>query len=129
MLEGKAILVADDDLALSEMYQSRLKSEGAIVEVARDGAEALQMAEDNHPQIILLDVLMPEFNGLEVLKVLKENEKTRDIPVIVLTVLLESDKYGKAMALGADDYLVKSEVMPVDVVNKIKTTLAKRAKV
>ena len=126
MLEGKSILVVDDDLTLAEMYEICFKEAGAVVSVAHDGDEAIKLVEANKPSAILLDILMPKFNGLEVLKVLKENSETRDIPVVVLTVLLENDKYEKAKALGAEGYLIKSETMPIDVVAKISELLSKK---
>jgi two-component system sensor histidine kinase/response regulator len=123
MLQDKIVLVVDDDLTLNEMYQNRLKSEGAIILVARDGEEGIRMAEENHPHIILLDLMMPKFNGFEVLKALKDNPETKDIPIVVQTVLLEADKYEKAKALGATDYIVKADVMPGDVVAKVSKIL------
>src|SRR3989344_4209139 len=85
----KSILLVDDDLTLREMYAERLKAEGFQVNSAKDGEEALQMASDNHPNIILLDIMMPKINGLDVLKKLKEQPDTKDIPVIVLTALIQ----------------------------------------
>lgn len=124
MLEGKSILLADDDLTLAEMYEERLKSEGALVSVARNGREAIEMIEENKPDIVLLDIMMPEVSGFEVLEYMQQNESLKGIPTIVLTALVESDKYEKAKKLGAVDYVVKSQSMPADVVDKVKRVLS-----
>ncbi|MEK7096652.1 MAG: response regulator [Patescibacteria group bacterium] len=123
MLEGKVILVVDDDLDLSEMYAERFKAEGAVVEIAHDGREAIKLAEENRPHVILLDLMMPEVNGFEVLKALKGDDSTKEMPILVLTALVEADKYEKAKELGADGYVVKSELMPNEVVEKVKQML------
>lgn len=124
MLEDKAIMVVDDDLTLLQMYEERIKQEGAIVVTAQDGAEVFQKAEESRPQVILLDLMMPSMNGFDVLKQLKANDSTKDIPVIVFTALADENKKKTAMDLGAEEYMVKSEVLPVDVVEKVKSILA-----
>lgn len=128
----KSILLVDDDLTLREMYMERLKAEGFSVEMAKDGEEALQKAADLHPNIILLDIMMPKINGLDVLKKLKSSDQTSDIPVIVLTALIQDREKMESITRGADDYIVKSEMMPGDVIAKVKNLLdnpkAKEAK-
>lgn len=110
----------------------RLKAEGFSVEMAKDGEEALQKAADLHPNIILLDIMMPKINGLDVLKKLKSSDQTADIPVIVLTALIQDREKMESITRGADDYIVKSEMMPGDVIAKVKNLLdnpkAKEAK-
>lgn len=123
MFEQKVILVVDDDLTLLEMYMERIKSEGAIVLVAKNGEEAIQLAKENHPNVILLDIMMPKINGLDVLKSLKEDEITREIPIIMLTALADPDKVKQAYDLGVNDYVVKSEVLPMDVIAKVRNYL------
>ncbi len=126
MLEDKSILIVDDDLTLAETYEKYLKDKGAVVRVAHDGDEAIKIAKENHPSLILLDLMMPKVSGFEVLRTLKGNNATKDIPIIILTVLLDSDKYAKAMNLKADAYIIKSETMPPDVIAKIETLLDKK---
>jgi DNA-binding response OmpR family regulator len=123
--QGKSILLVDDDLTLREMYSERLKAEGFSVEMAKDGEEALQKAGDLHPNVILLDIMMPKVNGLDVLKQLKAQTETADIPVIVLTALIQDREKMESITRGADDYIVKSETMPGDVITKIKAILEK----
>jgi DNA-binding response OmpR family regulator len=120
---GKSVLLADDDLTLSEMYSERLKAEGFNVIVARDGQEALDKTKESHPNVILLDVMMPKFSGIEVLKKLKADPETKDIPILILTALVQDKQKMDSMASGADDYIVKSESMPGDVVAKVHAAL------
>lgn len=121
----KSVLLVDDELALREMYSERLKADGFTVETAKDGEEALAKARDLHPNIILLDIMMPKINGLDVLKQLKADESTKEIPVIVLTALIQDRDKMESITSGADAYIVKSETMPGDVVSKIKSILEK----
>ena len=119
----KSVLLVDDDLTLREMYAERLKAEGFVVEMAKDGEEALQKATDSKPSIVLLDIMMPKINGLDVLKRLKSQDDTKNIPVIVLTALIQDRDRLQSVTQGADDYIVKSEIMPGEVIQKIKTVL------
>ncbi len=124
----KSILLVDDDLTLREMYSERLKAEGFVVEMARDGEEALSKAAEMHPNIILLDIMMPKINGLDVLKKLREQEETKAIPVIVLTALIQDREKMESITRGADDYIVKSETMPGEVIQKVKDLLERGPK-
>lgn len=123
----KSILLVDDDMTLREMYAERLKAEGFQVVAAKDGEEALQIATDTHPNIILLDIMMPKINGLDVLKKLKEQAETKDIPVIVLTALIQDRERMESVTRGADDYIVKSETMPGEVIAKVHALLDKKS--
>lgn len=124
----KSALLVDDDLTLREMYYERLKAEGFSVETAKDGEEALEKAADLTPSIILLGIMMPKINGLDVLKRLKESDSTKDILVIVLTVLIQGREKMESITRGASDYIVKSEMMPGEVIQKIKAVLEKPGK-
>ncbi len=127
MADGfRSILLVDDDLTLREMYSERLKAEGFTVEMAKDGEEALSKAMDIKPSIILLDIMMPKINGLDVLKRLKQDSETKDIPVIVLTALIQDREKMESITSGADDYIVKSEMMPGEVIQKVKALLNKK---
>lgn len=123
MEEGKVILLVDDDLTLREMYDDRLKAEGFEIVQASNGEEAIAKAKETKPNIILLDVMMPKINGFDVLKELKEMPETKDIPVIILTALIQDVDKMQGKKLGAADYIVKSETMPGEVIAKIKKVL------
>ncbi len=124
MLEEKVILVVDDDLTLLEMYVERIKAEGAIVIEARDGEEALEKIRETKPNIIMLDVMMPKINGFDVLKQIKSDVETAGIPVIILTALSDDQKRRQGLQLGAADFIVKAETLPIDVIEKIRNLLA-----
>ena len=112
MPKGSHILLADDDENLVEMYSERLKLSGYKVTITRNGEEALQAVEKDRPDIILLDVMMPKLDGYGALSALKSDPKTKDIPVVMLSALIQDLNMKKASELGADEYLVKSEIMP-----------------
>jgi len=119
------VLVVDDDQALLEMYTMRLKEEAFEVIVARNGEEALARAVDSKPDVILLDVMMPKVNGFDVLDILKSTPETKKIPVLILTVLIQDADRERGLKAGAEDYLVKSETMPGQVIEKVKQVLSK----
>ena len=120
------ILLADDDSTLHEMYAERLKLEGFDIVSAYDGEEALGMAGKEMPDIILLDIMMPKINGIDVMKKLREDEKTAGIPIILLTALVQEINKIKSMMKPGDSYLIKSEVMPADVIKEVKESLQKK---
>lgn len=120
MLQGKVILVADDDEAMSEIYAERVEAEGAIVLKAADGVDTIQKINEFHPHLIILDIMMPEMNGFEVLEKIKRDPVSRNIPVMILTALSDSKNRARGTELGAVEYIVKSEVMPVEVLRRIR---------
>lgn len=126
MADSKHILLVDDDITLSEMYSERLKAANYRVTVAYDGETGLDAAKKNKPDLILLDVMMPKMNGLDVLKALKADPQTSEIPVILLTALIQ--ELAKGITSGAVDYYVKSEVTPGDLINRIERVLNKEGK-
>lgn len=128
MPKGSKILMADDDKMLIDMYKERLTLAGYEVTVCRNGEEALVKVKEVKPDIILLDIMMPKLDGYEVLASLKSDPTTKDIPVIMLTALMRDFNREKATEAGADDYLVKSEAMPSDVITKVEQVLVKYGK-
>ena len=117
------ILVADDDQVLLDMYKERLSLSGFEVITAMDGEEALNIAKKILPGVILLDVMMPKANGLDVLSTLKSIPETKHIPILILTALSQENYRQKGLSAGAADYIVKSETMPKDIVAKIKKAI------
>ncbi|TEU01998.1 response regulator [Candidatus Woesebacteria bacterium] len=118
------ILLVDDDKLMVKMYLSKFKIDGYEVETAFNGQEALSKVVRSNPDLILLDIMMPEMNGLDVLKELKANEKTKNIPVILLTNVGGSDEDVKAgLELGAVAYLIKASYTPKEVIQKVKEVL------
>jgi len=103
----KKILVVDDEKPIADILQFNLKKEGYEVHCAYDGDDALAMVDEIKPDLILLDLLLPKIDGFEVLKVLKREEATSSIPIIVLTAKAEEEDRQRALDLGADNYMTK----------------------
>jgi len=121
---SKKVLIVDDDSLIVRMYERKLSKEGFTVLLAADGEAGLKVLETETPDIILLDVLMPKLNGWETLKKIKENPKTKDIPVITLTSLGDRpEDIQKFKDLGIKEYLVKSDVDLKDLVEIIKKNI------
>jgi len=123
MADKPTILLAEDEQALRSALSYQLESEGFTVLQARDGEEAIRIAKDRHPQLILLDMIMPVKDGFEVLRVLKEDTELQGTPVIALTNLADATNEKKARDQGVTDYLVKSDLDMADVVTKIRSIL------
>jgi len=120
----RTILLAEDDVVLQEMYKERLLAEGYSVDLAKDGLEALSKIASTTPDLMILDVMMPNLNGIDVLKKIKAQDKTKNIPIIVATALVQDMTEIKKMLSEQDSYLIKSEVMPGDVVKLVNQKLS-----
>ena len=118
------ILIAEDDPLITRLYQKALSYDGFEVVTASDGQEAIDVAMEKMPTLIMLDVMMPIMNGVEVLEALKTNPKTKAIPVIVLTNLSDMTDVETLLDKGAVKYIVKSEHKPLDIVKMVKEILA-----
>jgi DNA-binding response OmpR family regulator len=119
------ILLVEDDTVLGDMYSERIKAEGYELKHAVNGRDAIDIIHDYKPDLILLDIMMPEMNGMEVLHYLKSEPKTEKIPVFILTALGQSKDREAGLNAGAADYIVKSELMPKEIMEKIKGLLKK----
>jgi DNA-binding response OmpR family regulator len=108
---------------LSGIYATKLELDGFSVVTARDGEEGLKAAFKEKPDLILCDVLMPKLDGFEVLKRLKADAQTKDIPVIMLTNLGQKEDVEKGLEEGATDYLIKAHFVPAEAVAKIRKVL------
>jgi DNA-binding response OmpR family regulator len=118
------ILIVEDDSLMMRMYQKAFTFEGYAVETAEDGEAGYEKAKTVKPQLILLDVMMPKMNGLQVLEKLKGNDETKTIPVVMLTNLAGTQDAEQALSRGAVKYIVKSEYEPKKVVEMVKEILA-----
>ena len=119
----KQILLVEDDSFLAGMYVSKLNLEDFKVSLADNGEDGLKLAQEQLPDLVLLDILLPQMDGFEVLKRLKDDPKTAKIPVILLTNLGQKKDVDRGLALGAEDYLIKAHFMPNEVIAKIKKIL------
>lgn len=116
----RKILLVEDDTALASVYRSRLELEGFDVCEANNGEDALSLAVSEHPDLILLDVMMPKISGFDVLDILRNTPETTNIRVIMLTALSQPKDKERAEQLGVDGYLVKSQVVIGDVVERVR---------
>src|SRR3972149_4460905 len=118
------ILIVEDDPLMSRMYQKIFTFEGYEVAMAGNGEEGLEAAKKGKPNLVLLDVMMPKMNGLEVLEKLKIDPETKGIPVIMLTNLVYQKDAETALAKGAVKYIIKSEHEPKEIADMVKQILA-----
>jgi DNA-binding response OmpR family regulator len=120
------IFMAEDDPLMSRMYERVFKASGFTLEMASDGEEAISKLEKmgTNPTIMLLDVMMPKKNGFDVLRQIKQNEKLKNVPVVMLTNLAGEADAEKALSLGAVLYLVKSQYDPKQIVDKVKEIIS-----
>lgn len=116
--EAKTVLVVEDKASLTQMLQFLFLSKGLSVQIAFNGKEALEKAGSILPSLILMDIMMPEMDGLEVLEKLKEDPLTANIPVIMLTARKSREDMQKARDLGAVEYITKP-FKAVEVVDKV----------
>ncbi len=119
----KRILLVEDDDALANVYMTRLEAEGFTMKRVSNGEEALVSAKDYKPDLIMLDLMMPKISGFEVLDILRNTPETADLKVMILSALGQEGDKQKADSLGADDYLVKSQVVITDVIGRIRKLL------
>lgn len=117
------LLLVEDEPSLREMYQGRLEGEGFQVYSTDDGAPGLKMAQEHHPDLILLDIVLNNSDGFSVLNELKKDDKTSNIPVIMVSNLSSRDDRQRALELGADDFLVKAKITPTELAEKVKDKL------
>lgn len=117
---ARRILLVEDDDALANVYETRLRAEGFDLKRVPNGEDALSSAVQFKPDLILLDVMMPKVSGFDVLDILRNTPETSNVKVIMLTALSQDSDKDRANKLGADDYLVKSQVVIADVVERIR---------
>jgi len=120
------ILIIEDDQRINKVYTAKLLIEGIEVSTALDGEEGLRRIYDEKPDLILLDLMLPKKSGFEILKEIKKDEKIKDIPVLILSNLAQEKEIEEGLALGAQDYLVKTNYSIQQVMEKIKKALKGR---
>ncbi len=118
-------MLVEDDQMISTMYQTKFSMEGYTIEVASDGAAGLEKVKTTKPDVILLDIILPKLDGFAILKEIKSNPETAKIPVILLTNLGQDEDVKKGKTLGADDYFIKSNHTPAEIVEKVASLIAK----
>ncbi len=116
----RKILIIEDEKFLLEIYQSRFEKEGYQVFAAINGLAGLKLAQKEKPDLIILDILMPGMDGYEVIKKLKENNQTKEITILVLSNLGQREEINQGLKLGANDYIIKTDLTPSELVNKVE---------
>ena len=124
MAQKSVVLLIEDDNLLVRMYQDKFTGDGYKVVVALDGENGLAKLKKEKPTLVLLDIMMPKMNGFEVLKKIKADPSSKNIPVILLTNLGGEDDAKKGLEMGAVAYLIKSDYTPDEVIAKIKEILS-----
>ncbi len=124
----KKIMLVEDDKMLADMYVTKFEKEGMPILRAHDGAEGLEMIKREKPDLVLLDIIMPKLDGFAVLKEIKKNPELKKTHVLLLTNLGQSEDVTKGHELGADDYFIKANHTPAEIVEKVKYMLAQMAK-
>lgn len=119
------ISIVEDDQLIAQMYRMKLEAEGYDVDVAESGMNGIQMIEQTHPDLILLDYSLPDINGSAVLQEARRNPATAEAPVIVLTNMDNEAVHDELAKWGVNDYIVKVDLTPREVVGRIKKALKK----
>ena len=120
-MDKKRILIVEDDNFVAEVYFAKLTEMGYEAILAQNGEEGLAALKNNKADLILLDILMPVMNGVEMLEEIKKNEEWQNIPVILLTNVGEKESIQKVRNMGVKNYLIKSHFTPAEVIEKIET--------
>jgi len=124
--QKQKILIVDDDVAIVRVLKGEFEEEGFEVLTAYNGQIGIDKALSDFPDLILLDIVMPVIDGLEVLRILRKDKRGADIPVVVLTNYDEMEKMAKAKEMGAIDFLVKTDWRMQDIMEKVKMVLRKK---
>jgi DNA-binding response OmpR family regulator len=120
----KRILLVEDDDSLASVYLSRLQAEGFDVRRVNNGEDALAAALSYKPDLVVLDVMMPKVSGFDVLDILRNTPETAELKIIMLTALSQDSDQERAKSLGANEYLIKSQVVIADVIDRIRHHLS-----
>src|SRR3989338_6040169 len=122
-LNKKYIIIAEDDRFYASIYNQRLIDLGYEVSVVSDGEEVLKLMKDKIPVFVMLDLIMPRMDGFEALRLIRENEKFKDVKVLVLSNLGQKEDVDTAMKIGATGYIIKSNSSIQDVLIKVSESL------
>lgn len=120
------VAIIEDDPAIIQMYKLKFETEGYEVQTALDGQEGLALIESFKPDAVLLDLMMPNMNGMEMLSQLRSSAEGRETKVIVLTNMGDTETATKVYKMAADDYIVKAEMTPLQVVERVRKLLDKK---
>jgi len=117
------ILIVEDDKFLRGLLVRKLELENFKIAIASNGKEMFEKVREEKPRLILLDLILPDIDGFQILEILKKDEKTKDIPVLILSNLGQKDDIEKCLGMGAIDYLIKAHFTPKDIIQKVKALI------
>lgn len=124
---AKSILIVEDEASIAEVFKKQLELIGGFtVEIANGGKDGVVKLESQNYDLVLLDLVMPEMDGLEVLKVMSGSDKLKVIPVVVLTNVTSDDAWQKARELGSKDIIVKTDIDPTNLISKINSVIGQK---
>jgi DNA-binding response OmpR family regulator len=123
---AKKIMIVEDDSFVMDIYHTKLEQENFEVIEASNGVEAMKKLQNITPDLMLLDIIMPYMDGLELLKKVKDDDRLKSMPIILLTNLSQKEEVNKGLGLGANDYLIKSHFTPSEVLEKIKNYISNK---
>jgi DNA-binding response OmpR family regulator len=121
----KTILIIEDDKFLGALMVKKITAAGLKASWSAEGGQGFSKAKEEKPDLVLLDIILPDMEGFEVLKNLKDEDSTKAIPVVILSNLGQKEEIEKGMNLGASDYLVKAQMTPEEILEKVKKLLSK----
>jgi DNA-binding response OmpR family regulator len=119
----KKILIIEDDPYLIDVYKTKLEKEGFEVEIAESGEKGLEKLKEEKFDLLVLDIVLPKFNGFEILEKIKENKDIKDLKIIVLSNLSQKEEIERALSFGVEKYLIKAYFTPTEVIEEIKKIL------
>lgn len=122
-MKKKRILLVEDDIPTVDIYKTALNSAKFEVDVANFGKEAIEKAMSKKPDLIILDFILPDLSGIEVLKEIKKDEKTKDIPVFMLTNYIDSQTEKEGYDLGLEKFILKTDYTPTEIAEMLKKRL------
>jgi DNA-binding response OmpR family regulator len=122
-MANSKILIIEDDRYISRMFEIKLGLDGLDVQVADNGRIGVEKAKEFHPDVILTDILMPEMDGFEVISQIKNDSELKSTPILIMSNLGEEDHIQKGLQLGAIGYIVKSDITPAQIIEKIKSII------
>jgi DNA-binding response OmpR family regulator len=117
------VAIVEDDLTIAQMYRLKLEADGHHVQIAANGRLGLALCQETTPQIVLLDLMMPEMNGDEMLEKMRHTDWGKDIKVLVLTNVGQQEAPSRLQALGVSQYIVKAEMTPAQVAELVRKEL------
>ncbi len=120
---ARIILIVEDDMALANLYKTELEAKNYTVVHVSEGTQAVEGIRQNKPDLVLLDIMLPGRNGLEILKDVRDNEEVKDTKVIMLTNFGNEENVSTALELGALDYIMKYKITPAEMSEKIASLL------